>query len=270
MVGSELTHFVIHLDRKFSDTIKSHTTLRPTAWLVSGVAISLITTYAYVMAAQEYIALSDAETVKAYTPTDPQEIAINDYIERHPYVQGLRANPVYSVARPTLKIAEKYRHTSFTAGALAGPGRIVVPPVTFMEGGGKSMVQVLYLGDELCGHPGYIHGGMLATLLDEGLARCCFAALPNKIAMTANLTVDYRRPTPAESYIVIKAETKKVEGRKAWVEGRVETLVAPGEEPVVLVEAKALMIEPRQAAVCPTSPPPFPNFLCCVGGAGFC
>jgi len=111
------------------------------------------------------------------------------------------------------------------------------------------MVQVFYLGEQLCGHPGYIHGGMLATMLDEGLARCCFAALPNKIAMTASLTVNYRKPSPAGSYVVLKAKTVKVEGRKAWVEGRIEALVGEGEEPSVLVEANALMIEPKQAAV---------------------
>jgi acyl-coenzyme A thioesterase PaaI-like protein len=201
------------------------------------------------MAAQEYIALTDEETLRAYNPTDPQEVEINNYINSHPLTLSLRADPSLSESRPALKVSEKYRHTSFTAGVLAGPGRIVVPPITFMEAGGKSMTQIFYLGEELCGHPGFIHGGMLATLLDEGLARCCFAALPNKIAMTANLTVNYRRPSPANSYLVLRAHTTKVEGRKAWVDGRIETLVGEGEEPAVLVEANALMIEPRQAAV---------------------
>jgi 3'-phosphoadenosine 5'-phosphosulfate synthase len=49
--------------------------------------------------------------------------------------------------------------------------------------------------------------------------------------------------------MVLRAWTTKVEGRKAWVEGRLETLVGEGEKAVVLVEASALFIEPRQAAV---------------------
>lgn len=203
------------------------------------------------MAAQGYIALTDEETLQAYTPTNPQEIEANNHISNHPLVTSLRLNPAFSETRPTLKIADKYKHLSFTAGTLAGPGKIVVPPLTFAEDGGKSIVQVFYLGEQLCGYPGYIHGGMLATMLDEGLARCCFAALPNKIAMTASLTVNYRKPSPAGSYVVLKAKTVKVEGRKAWVEGRIETLVGEGKEPSVLVEASALMIEPKQAAVSP-------------------
>lgn len=111
------------------------------------------------------------------------------------------------------------------------------------------MVTFLYLGSDVSGHPGIVHGGLLATLLDEGLARCCFPALPNKVGVTANLNIDYRRPAPADAYAVLKAETVKVEGRKAWVEGRIETLPEEGQEPMVLVEAKALFIEPRQAAV---------------------
>ncbi|CUS06978.1 unnamed protein product [Tuber aestivum] len=235
--------------QKFSNRVKEATSIPPVIWLLSGVTITILTTYSYIMAAQGYIALTDEETLHAYTPTDPQEIVANNYISSHPLVTSLRSNPAFSEARPTLKISDKYKHLSFTAGTLAGPGKIVVPPLTFVEDGGKSIVQVFYLGEQLCGHPGYIHGGMLATILDEGLARCCFAALPNKIAMTASLTVNYRKPSPAGSYVVLKAKTVKVEGRKAWVEGKIETLVGEGEESSVLVEASALMIEPRQAAI---------------------
>jgi len=50
---------------------------------------------------------------------------------------------------------------------------------------------------------------------------------------------------------VLRARAAKVEGRKAWVKGRLETLVdeEKGEVPEVLTEAEALFIEPRQAAV---------------------
>lgn len=130
-----------------------------------------------------------------------------------------------------------------------GPGRVQVPPYVWTEAGGKSLISISYLGEDLCGHPTIVHGGFIATMLDEGLGRCCFGALPNRVAMTATLTVNYRAPTPANSFVVLRAETTKVEGRKAWVEGRLETLVGEGEKPKVLCEATALFIEPRQAKV---------------------
>jgi adenylylsulfate kinase len=148
-----------------------------------------------------------------------------------------------------MKIPETARIHNFTAGTLSGPGKLWVPPLVFLEKGGKSTVIMYYIGSNLCGHQGIVHGGLLATLLDEGMARCCFSALPNKVGMTANLNVNFRKPMPADSYVVLRAVTTKVEGRKAWVEGRLESLTPEGETPTVYAEASALFVEPRQAAV---------------------
>ncbi|KAJ5620498.1 hypothetical protein N7510_004482 [Penicillium lagena] len=190
---------------------------------------------------------SDAESLTLFVAPDDATQEIDDYIRTHPVAEALRANPDFTESRPHLKFPEALRERSLTAGTLAGPNKIVVPPYVFNERGGKSMVSLMYLGSDICGHPGIVHGGLLATLLDEGLARCCFPALPNKIGVTANLNIDYRAPAMANQYTVLRAETVKVEGRKAWVEGRIETLPTDGTEPVVLVEAKALFIEPKQA-----------------------
>lgn len=161
----------------------------------------------------------------------------------------MRQKPGFTESRPHLKIPAAFRAHNLTGGTLLGPGRIVVPPVVFSEDGGKSLVSISYLGADVCGHPGVVHGGLLATMLDEGLARCCFAALPHNIGMTANLNINYRSPAPADAYVVLKAVTTNVEGRKAWVEGRIETLADDGESPRVLAEATALFVSPKQAAV---------------------
>ena len=108
-------------------------------------------------------------------------------------------------------------------------------------------------------------------MLDEGLARCCFAALPGRVGVTARLEVDFRNVCRSEGFVVLKARTEKVEGRKAWVGGRVERLevegkdvakkdgVAEGRSPwdergEVLVEAKGLFISPKWAKVWTTPP----------------
>jgi adenylylsulfate kinase len=194
---------------------------------------------------------TDEETLSMYTPSDEISREVEAFINTHPVALTLRAQPQFSESRPHLKIPESQRSHSLTGGTLIGPGKVVVPPFMWSESGGKSLVSISYLGEDLCGHAGIIHGGLLATMLDEGLARCCFAALPNKIGMTANLNINYRAPALAGNFVVLRATTTKVEGRKAWVEGRIETLVGEGEKPVVLAEATALFIEPRQAAVSP-------------------
>ncbi|EFR01498.1 thioesterase [Nannizzia gypsea CBS 118893] len=194
---------------------------------------------------------SDQETNSLYTPPDEVSKEINDFIDTHPLSVSLRADPKYIESRPHMKYPAELRAHSLTGGTLTGPGRIVVPPFAWNTEDGSSFISIFYLGSDLCGHPGIVHGGLLATLLDEGLARTCFPALPNKVGVTANLNIDYRNPAPAGAFFVMRAKTTKVDGRKAWVEGWIESLPDDGSEPVKYVEAKALFIEPKNAALIP-------------------
>lgn len=194
---------------------------------------------------------SDEVSLTRYIPEDEEARLVEETINNHPFVQELRRNPNLTESRPHMKMPGSYRRQSLTGGALLGPGKMVVPPFAWLEPDGKSFVCVAYVGEDLCGHPGLVHGGYLATMLDEGLGRCSFGALPHNIAVTANLNVDYRKPTPAGSYLVLKAHTVKVEGRKAWVKGHIELLTEPGEEATILAEATGLFISPKYAAAMP-------------------
>jgi acyl-coenzyme A thioesterase PaaI-like protein len=196
--------------------------------------------------------LTDEETVAFYQPEPNQPSAeINQRMLNHPLTLSLQSNPKFVGSRPHLKIPPTLRSHNFTSGTLLGDDKLPVPPLTFNTPNGDALVSIQYLGNALCGHPGIVHGGMLATLMDEGLARCCFPALPHKVGVTATLTVNYRKPCKADQFVVLKAETTKVEGRKAWVKGRLETLPPDGSDGDLLVEADALFVEPRQVAVSP-------------------
>ncbi|EPS42874.1 hypothetical protein H072_3182 [Dactylellina haptotyla CBS 200.50] len=179
--------------------------------------------------------------------SDEQTLEIEAYIQNHPIIQKLREDKTLIETRPHLEIPTIFRPNMLTAGVLTGPDRIAVPPLVFADKHGKRLFAILHVGEQLCGHPGVVHGGLLATLMDETLARCCFPALPNKVGMTANLDLNYRAPCKANQFIIIKAETTKVEGRKAWASGRLESLPEPGAEGDgrLLVEASVLMIEPK-------------------------
>ena len=60
---------------------------------------------------------------------------------------------------------------NLTLGVLAGPGRITVKPVTFYNNKTKEFVVVMHVGRDVCGHRGLVHGGFLATVLDECLGK---------------------------------------------------------------------------------------------------
>lgn len=98
----------------------------------------------------------------------------------------LKSQPEFSKSISKSEI----RHP-FIGRTLMGSGKVVVSPLTWIETGGKSLVQVSSLGMGLYGHPGIVHGGMLATMLDAGFANCCSAAFPKN---NGRLT-EYQLPT---------------------------------------------------------------------------
>ena len=56
-------------------------------------------------------------------------------------------------------------------GALRGPGKLAVPPLLRVKHDETESIAILHFGRGLCGHDGIIHGGLIATVLDEGLGR---------------------------------------------------------------------------------------------------
>jgi 3'-phosphoadenosine 5'-phosphosulfate synthase len=194
--------------------------------------------------------VTDEDSLKMYEAPDDFSREVDEHIKNSPLAVSLRNDPSWRESRPSLKIPAAIRQHNLTSGTLAGPGMIVVPPYYFNKKDGSEMVQIMYVGTDVSGHPGIVHGGFIATMLDEGLARCCFPAMQNKVGVTANLQINYRKPTMAGQFLVLRAKTTKVEGRKAWAEGWIESLeVAEGEEKVKLVEAEALFVEPKHAKV---------------------
>ncbi len=85
--------------------------------------------------------------------------------------------------------------------------------------------------------PGYVYGGLIASLIDchsTGTAAAAAyrhydRALDSQPAfrfLTAALHVDYLRPTPIDTVLEVRARVKEIKGRKVVVES---TLSAKGE-----------------------------------------
>ncbi|MGD0912213.1 MAG: PaaI family thioesterase [Terracidiphilus sp.] len=82
-----------------------------------------------------------------------------------------------------------------------------------------SVVCLAEVSDHFEGHPGYLHGGVIATLLDEAMSKSVRAR--NALAMTRELKVDYLRPVPSCKPIRIEGWIVKHEGRKFWAEAAI-------------------------------------------------
>jgi acyl-coenzyme A thioesterase PaaI-like protein len=86
------------------------------------------------------------------------------------------------------------------------------------------------------GPPGALHGGWVASLLDQLIGMANAAAGVG--GMTAELTVRYRKATPLNVPLTISARTDSVDGRKVFASGEI---VADG---VVTAEATGVFIQP--------------------------
>lgn len=183
-----------------------------------------------------------------------------DNLKNHPYVRYLLETNRYDISYPYHDVGKEREEYSLTAGILIQEERISPSPMVLtlkqdiIQQTQKSEMFVFYhLGPRICGHKGIIHGGLVATLLDESLCRCGFQVLPNQVGVTASLNIQYCSPTPANSYIVLKASTTAVEGRKVWVEGSTNVLpneedYDPEQELITTSKADLLAIEPKWAS----------------------
>ena len=95
----------------------------------------------------------------------------------------------------------------------------------------------------LCGYEGVVHGGLIATVFDEALARTAFYGLPSNVGVTGKLELRYRKPVVADRFYVVETEIVERIGRKCFVNGY---LLEPKSRSV-LAEANGVFIEPRWA-----------------------
>jgi uncharacterized protein (TIGR00369 family) len=75
------------------------------------------------------------------------------------------------------------------------------------------------ISDNYEGPPGYLHGGIIATLLDEAMSKANRAH--GVTAMTRQMQVEYLRPVPSNSPIRIEGQVTRSEGRKHWTTAQI-------------------------------------------------
>jgi acyl-coenzyme A thioesterase PaaI-like protein len=117
-----------------------------------------------------------------------------------------------------------------------GAANPVAPPLTVRPLGDGSVVGSATLHPIHEGPPGAVHGGWVATLLDQMLGHANAAAGVG--GFTAELTVRYLRPTPYGVPLALRARTDSVDGRRVRASGEI---VAAGE---ITASASGLFLQP--------------------------
>jgi acyl-coenzyme A thioesterase PaaI-like protein len=124
-------------------------------------------------------------------------------------VEQLTARLAGPVTRVDMSVAAgSYQEQMSLVGGRSHP---IAPQLamTLTEDGAQGVVVV---GPLFQGGPGLVHGGIVALLIDHAMG--CVAATPQRPAMTASLTVRYRRPTPLGVPLTVSVRLDRIEGRK--------------------------------------------------------
>ena len=106
----------------------------------------------------------------------------------------------------------------------------------FMLAADGAVVSLPVVPEAFAGHPGYLHGGIIATLLDEAMSKAVRAQ--GRPSMTRKMEVEYLRPVPSGTALRVEGRVVRNEGRKHWA----EAVVADAKESV-LAHSKGLFIE---------------------------
>jgi uncharacterized protein (TIGR00369 family) len=97
-----------------------------------------------------------------------------------------------------------------------GPANNVGLHLEFFRTPDGSVVSSPVVADTYEGPPGYLHGGIIATLLDEAMSKSVRAL--GKTAMTRKMEVEYLRPVSSGERLRIEGRVLRSEPRKHWAE----------------------------------------------------
>lgn len=179
-------------------------------------------------------------------PNTPEDKMMVQYLksagEKLPIVQSLSADPKWKSWDAYASLPPSEHSARLTTGPLAGARGIGGFQRIFCNEETGECITIIWFGGGMAGWPGVTHGGVIATILDESLGRCAIHQFPGRTGVTANLELNYLKPSITNEFYVVRTMPQK-EGateRKVWVSGRLEML-----DGRVCVEAKALFVVPK-------------------------
>lgn len=106
---------------------------------------------------------------------------------------------------------------------------------------------LITLGEDVAGHKGVCHGGVVMSLLDEvagelgGVNQMMGTVPPHQMLVTAYLNTKFIRPLMVPSTVYGRSWMTKVEGRKYYVE-----VVIEDENGVAVASAEAMFMAMRE------------------------
>jgi len=96
------------------------------------------------------------------------------------------------------------------------------------------------LGSNYAGGAGFAHGGIIAVVLDEAMGK--LSKLTDEKAVTAEMSIDYRKPVPIDKPIHVEGWQEEEKGRNRFRVAEIRdpqgNLLARGKGRFVVVDAR--------------------------------
>ncbi len=150
--------------------------------------------------------------------------------------------PNHPTAAPSRR--QPNSHGCFICG-LANP---IGLKMVFEEDCEKKQVRAeLVLSEQYRSYPGVVHGGIIATILDETSGRAVMMETgdDNTFFATAKMSVRYRQPTPTDTPLIAVGWVERMGADRARVKGELWLKDGSEETPTVLAECASLIVKPR-------------------------
>jgi uncharacterized protein (TIGR00369 family) len=134
-----------------------------------------------------------------------------------------------------MKLAPKPENPCFACGG----GNTRGMQLTFEQDDARQRIVGRFcLGEEYQGGSGFLHGGIIALLLDEAMGKA--TRFHAEHAVTAELRVEYKRPIRANTEIVVEGFVARRDGRQLYHKGEIRNeagdLLARGEGRFVIID----------------------------------
>lgn len=110
--------------------------------------------------------------------------------------------------------------------------------LSFYEVGPDEVTAECTVPSHFEGYPGIIHGGIVATMLDEIAERAALIGEHNRFRLTAKLEIRYRKPVPSEQLLCLRGIVLRRRGRISFAHS--ELILTDG---TVAAEADAVLVD---------------------------
>lgn len=114
-----------------------------------------------------------------------------------------------------------YNQNTLINKSLSVPGGITIPPKFYYNPKSKETVGIYHLGMKLTGYPFLVHGGILATVMEDLMRESVKFAKNATAEKTKDISLSYKFPTLANQFVVVRITNVEESGKNVELQAEI-------------------------------------------------